>query len=360
MKKILMFLVSVTLLVSLALVGCESGCNASNIDFTNNFSGGTTIQSVGYQEKLTYSVKYDGEGATYQNLKKSASTDSYIDKDGIKYEGSLVTTFTSAYKTDIPQNVQSNIFDSVNVTLIYIFKTELNLTSSYTFKGETTPIVVNDKITSEVYFLPEGQSFAPIYSYYSADSYSFKLSETSRLARTKLEYITTYDLSEFTVEKNIVKYSAIMKNPSEEVAQPAQTDTVKGSYGFRKAIDNNQLLFAVRSYQTNTDTTDLMSVLTPAYNKPVNIALSAHTEDKHVVTFEPTATGETISVRNFTMQVGEQNASGKRHHFSVQTDKSNNVKNNALLVRYAQPLFDYGTVSCIGALEFNLTQVVYA
>ncbi len=357
MKKIFMVLTSLTLLVSLVLTGCDCSCNSTaNLTFSNDFNNGNAPQMY-YQEKLTYDVLYNGDGTDYPALKKLNSTDQYIEKDGIEFDGELVTTLKVINKVDFQNenpNVNSEVFTDDNVaTGIYYYESVLNLNAKYTFKDEQVK-EHTDKIITKVYFLPAGLQFAPIYSTYYADMHLFQLETAEKFVRVEYDYKTTYNLEEFTIDKLVKKYS------DGDTAEPiVSSQVVNEEYEYKKVIDSNQFLFAVRNFATNSENSVIINAVSPAYNEAMPLALSPHTtNDYNINAFaKPEDASETVPVRNFTMNVGIQNASGSVQYLTVQTGKSTKdtlATSNALLVQYAQPIFDYSTSTCMGAIEFKL------
>ncbi len=351
MKKFFMLLVSVSLL--LALVLASSGCSCTStpdLSFKDSFMGGGSI-TLGYTEKLTYKVNYKGDGKEYSELKKSDSTDSIITKDDIEYDGTFVTTFTVKNKNSL--SVDSDILTDKTVETvneIYYFKTELNLTATYKFKDSDTPTTVTDVMTTEVYFLPSGLSFAPIYSISTADMHVITLGSEERLARVTSAYKTTYNLNNFTVEKT----NGAFNDKGEEVKT---TDSFEKDYSFKKIIDNNQLLFAVRNFELNSENSSSINVLSPVYENAQTLSLSKYTAENLDISLETPAVNGALPVKNFSMCVANENARGTSHYFTVQTNKLDSLNNDALLVKYAQPLFDYSSMSCMGALEIVLSKV---
>ncbi len=359
MKKFLMLLTSFTLLVALVLSGCDCSCSSTpNLTFKSSFFGGEKAKQ-GYKETLTYSVNYDGDAQSYPELTKSAQTDGYIEKSGISYEGELITTLEIGNTTDVPADVASDILSEENVSTerisnVYVYKTQLNIKASYTFKDSQTPIVVNDKIETEVYFLPEGYSFAPIYSKYFADMHLLTIASETKVSRVQYDYKTTYNIDEFIMTKSVTRLDQNGEILDNEV------DELEEEYSYKKAIDNNSLLFALRNYATDVEQTASLSVISPAYGEDKSLLLSAHVlADASIDFMSGVPTDEKLPVKNFSMNVNEKNAQGTSHYFTVQTGASASVANKALLVKFAQPILDYNTTSCLGALEFKLSSAVF-
>ncbi len=347
MKKFFMIALSFTLLVALALTGCDCSCSSTpNLSFNSNFYGGQPAEET-YVETLTYNVSYNADGFT--NLAKSTATDAFIAKDGIDYTGSeLVTTLRIGGVYDA-KDIPSEIVSEENRTKekiekIYVYTTKLTLTATYNFIGQDQPTVIEDFIETEVYFLPETLSFAPIYSTYKADMHVFSSSNQSRLARIGYDYKTVYNLEEFTMTNTTIEY---LNDGSEQL----ETKEFTEEYDYKKAIDNNQLLFAIRNFTTDAEQTTSLPVVNSIYNDTVTCLLSAHANQNYKLG------EETVATRSFSINLNNQRASGLSHYFTVQTGASSSGKNNALLVNFAQPLYDYGTMSCVGALEFTLNSI---
>ncbi len=354
MKKFLSLILGIAVLFTLTLSGCS--CNPTSLlVFTNAFNGGNSPE-IGYTETLTYSVSYVNDQTIYPELKKASATDSVITADGINYSGILTTRLTvySDTSAPIPEDVRSktDIFtdEELNVETVYHFTTELNLTASYTFKDSETPITVNDTIITEAFFLPIELSFSPIYSTYKADMHDLFSSSSQpadRLKRICYDYTTIYTVDDYYMKKT----SAYLDSEGEIIDEPTMKET-DGGYTFRTDIDNNALLFVLRNYATTDSGTTSLSVMTPAYDGYQSILLSKHTIESQNVTLNNDS--QKIDVKKLSFNANDQNASGLSHYLTIQNAASTN---KALLISYAQPLFDYSSMTCLGALEFKLTNI---
>ncbi len=355
MKKFITLLVSLVALLAITLTGCSN--SGGTVSFRSKFIGGGTAQET-YEEKLTYNVNYVSDSTDYPELNMFSNSNGYIDKDGIKYEGTFVTTFRVGNVNSIPHGVLSDIVSNENIAKekiqeIYFFKTEFNVQATYSFKDSQTPTVVNDSIVTEVYFLPAGLSFAPIYSSYISDTNAFDLSKPSHLTRVKYDFKITYDLDEYTIDKTIVTFNA-------DDSEATKSSSVTKEYDYKSVIDNNQLLFAVRNFDTNVETTTALEVLAPAYETSKSLTFSPHTTSSQPIGFVTGVSAqETLPVKTFYMNVGTGNTRGISHYFNVQTEASASVNNNALLIKYAQPLFDYSSMGCMGGIEFSLANTEF-
>ncbi len=351
MRKLFLTAVGFCLLLALILTGCDCSCsNTPALDFTNAFNN-SQKPALDYVETLTYDVFYNGDGKDYGSLKKSSATDAYILKENITYSGTLTTTFEVGDINRVPKGVSDIVGDEnankEKITEVYIFTTSLKLNAKYKFVGEEQERQVNDTIDTTVYFLPETMSFAPVYSTYKADMHLVQASSTEKLFRYTYDYKTAYNLNKVTVTSTLSSFDS----DGNETKVPAQTKS--NEYDYKRVIDNNQLLFALRNFETNEEQATLLPVLTPSYGKTKDLLISAHTTENINMDFDE----EAIPVKKFSLKVNDQYTSGNSHYFSIQTGKTNSTESKALLISFAQPLIDYGTTSCLGALEFKLKSI---
>ena len=360
MKKFLMRITSLVLLLSIALLDGACSCSSDpTLTFKNNFNDGKPVTQE-FKETLEYSLAYSGDGTEYLELKKSTLTDQFIEETGINYSGTLVTTFEVVDKWDIP-NLESDILSEENVLAekisdIYLYRTSLNLTASYTFKDSSAPIVVQDTVYSEVYFLPETLSFAPIQSKYFADMHLVSVRSNTKLSRVQYQYSTVYNLDDFTITGTVcdLKEDGTIIN--------SQATQINEGYSYKRAIDNNSLLFALRNFVTSSEAVQRLKVISQSYDEPTSLLLSAHVQENVAMPFGQAPSTEKLPVRNFSMNLNDQYTKGLSHYFSIQTAKSTTglLGNNALLVKFAQPVYDYSTMGCLGALEFTLTSATHS
>ncbi len=352
MKKIFSLLLGSALLLSVTLTGCGG---PANLEFTSSFSPDKT--QVGYKEVLTYDVNYVNDSSKYPSLARTFAVDEYLEKDGINYSGTLTTTFEVKSNVNVP-NGDSDVMAIDGVSEIYYYKSELNLTASYNFKGgDEMDKTVNDNIVSETYFLPAEHSFAPIYSTYHAEMTLISLGLENPYTKAVYDFVTTYTKSNYNLDKKIVMTAT--NSDGEEIKQETLENKTLG-YSFKTAIDNNALNFAIRNYKTNEEQSTRISVISPAYESATSLLISKHTPENLAIKY-PTNTSEeqTVPVKKFSMSVENTNESGLPHYFVVQNGASANgvVKNNALLVKYAAPLFSYNIMTCMGAIEYSLSSV---
>ncbi len=354
MKKFFTLLLSIAILFTVTLSGCS--CNPTTyLVFDNSFNGGSAPE-VGYKETLTYSVCYKNDASAYPDLVKSSTTDGYLTADGIKYEGTYVTHFEVFSNTSapLPQGFESDIFEEELISKIYYFKTELNVTATYTFENDTPQKVVNDKITTQAFFLPSDLSFAPLYTTYFADMHVSVLGTEDAFLRVNYDYKTSYtadDMIMDTVVTNLDKDGNVVGEPT--------VDQIDKGYTFRTDVDNSILMFALRSFKTYEDKNTSLSIIAPAYEGWNSVSISKHEPKEQSITFATANADEKLPVKTFSFVSSDERASGRSLYFTIQTGKSTagSVENKSLLVSFAQPLFDYSSMSCLGAMEFNLTSI---
>ena len=180
-----------TLLLALCLTATGSACDSNDtLLFNNNFlgSGASSDAPLGYTETLNYTGEYKPE---YERI----SANSAFMESGVYY------SFNGTYQMDfesgvtIPESVQSNVKEQYS--LYYRLTTTLELNAWYKINGTYADGGEDkeggkeylDKIVSTVYFLPSGNSFAPIYAE-SEQAYTYLSVGGGKYEVAKTEFTT--------------------------------------------------------------------------------------------------------------------------------------------------------------------------
>ena len=355
MRKFIITLLSLILILAVPLSGCS--CNPTTpISFSSAFYGAEGVPSMPYKETLTYDVKYVNDQENYPSLTKTSLIDNAL--KNISFNGTFVSTFQlSNYPETLPD---SDILGEDGVQAknlpVYLLQTTFTVSASYTLKDDTVKTFDNDTITTETYFLPAGHSFAPIYSFTQANIHlAYVSGSQAEFANVEYKYTTVYQHDELYLKKELT----------------SESDTVieeeTCGYTFKTAIDNAQLLFALRNFATNSEQESTLSVLAPAYNgssKNLRIAQSATLNENFSFAYNGVGANaeknEKLPVRKLDFCINSNENSGLAQYLVIQNGASteNTVPNKALLVKYAEPLVAYGSMSCMGALEYTLTSAV--
>lgn len=343
MKKFLVSLLALCVFVLSSLTGCS--CNpASPLTFSNTFLGEANTSN--FQEHLEYEVNYLENSLDYPYLNRDSELDVYI--EDLSMTGSYVCDLTTVLNgsVDIPDNNIVGENGIYNASL-YCLRTEFSVTATYTLKNQSAPTIKADEIISEVYFLPSGHSFAPVYSKTNAVMHLVSLSQNGlKFSDVEYEYETVYNQSNYKLSKKVILDNETIENTVDK----------KYGYSYKCIIDNNQLLFALRNLSTVNGENVEMPVVAPAYGKATKLGFLETASSNKEFTFDLNGQPltEQIPVKNVSYAVSKIQSAGRTHYAVVQNGASASIKNKGLIIRYAQPLPVYGSMSNLGALEFKL------
>ena len=127
-------------------------------------------------------------------------------------------------------------------------------------------------------------------------------------------------------------------------------------YETRTIIDTAQLMFAIRNSNVGDVTLPTVSF---AYENPVEISASSISEANYTIN-KLEYNGENkdntnMLVNNIEFAINSTNNRGSSKYMSIQKEAVNGIKNNALIIEYAEPLLS--GLSTIGALVYKLNKV---
>lgn len=350
MKKRPIAFVIATLVVGAAIL---SGCSCSGDGILSFTSINTTA------ETLTYNVRYVDD---YGSIKKSAELDKYF--TFFYSVGTYTTKLEEANKSDeeIKNSDILNIKDAKGdplVTTVYSLTTDFEIDLTVTVNGQE-PYIHTEKITTKAYIASHGASLAPLYAKEEAEYAVISVgSEKTDIKIVKSVSETFYNKDEYRTVKTYKDF-----NTDETVnldGVEAQETTTK--YTFRSAIDNAELLFAIRGLKIEEKASETVNAIWSAYNSPqtLKITNTAVTEKQFTLNYNGENRTETIKYASLIFALNNTNASGASQYASVQTEAAGNVKNTCLLLEYIKPLITYGgTFMSMGALVFTLESVVTA
>ena len=349
MKKVFTLILSVALCFVAFLGGC-SCAPESPLSFSNAFYGEASSPSVGYKETLTYNVCYVNDKEAYPYCTMDNTSKAAL--DGVDYKGTFVTEFEvmSSYPSSLPK---TDILGDKGIYSgeVYRYKTKLEVEATYTLKGGEVK-EFNDSVITEVYFLPAAHSFAPLYSSRLCDmNLVFITGKKAEFSRVNYDFKTTYNYSSYTIDSKV-------KTSAQET-----TKTNTHGYSFKTIIDNNQLLFAIRNFQTPSNTTVAISLVDPTYSAPASVGFNQRSSINEDFDFsfngQSALDAEKLPVRNVIFAMNNIQATGFNHYLKMQVQESTGatVKNRALLVQYASPLVAYSSISCLGVMQYDLVSV---
>lgn len=359
MKRFLLCLLSITLAFTLFLTGCTacSGCSGdSTLYFSNSFTGqwgGSNTNPTEYYEKLTYDVSYTDN---YQNglIKKGSALQNLLNCD---FTGDYTTILEVGGANLLSERANlSNLPETITDREVYKYTTTLNITA--TIDGKE----YNDQNVTECYFFANDISFNPIYSHTLSINTYVMLSPSSQFATTRkaYEYETFYNTNNYTIIKQ-----ALELDENGLTGNVLGTSVSTNEYEFRTLIDNNQLIFALRNFQSLPNQFTVLGVVSPAYNQSKNISVlqQALYDYNTELTYNSKTSDYVIPIKRINFAVASDTYTGIAQYLCLQqaevTDVNGNnpIKNHVLPVEYAFPISTSGTFSCLGAIVCNLKSV---
>lgn len=364
MRRLIITLCTLIMTLSIALSGCSCS-NTSPLSFNTDFAGGganTTDLPASYKEVSTYTVSYN---PSYNaSLKLDDSLEGKIELD---YNGTFVTEFQGDIVT-LPDSVSTDLNYEGD---IHYMKTMLDLNVKVNGKE------YHDQIFSEVYFYSASQAFQPIYSNVVQKNTYISVSAEDSLINS-MQNIYNYQIR--YNKENFVCTSKYYKAESEdhEIAQAEiaavdiysidQTklatlkEDVTTEYTSKQAIDNVELLFAIRNVTIKAEANYTLPTVSPSYTEPKSLTINNASESTVSIpsikyngtTYE----NVTVPVKNLTFVIGGTKNVGTPQNVTVQKAQSETFPHfNALLIEYAESLSEIGSFSPLGALVYKLNSV---
>lgn len=347
MKRFILYVVSLTLAVIMAAFA--SGCQtATSLAFQNYFLGAGVTGDAPRDtfERLEFNVSFEKESAVYPEFNQSQSLK---ESQNIQYDftdGKYAMTFSIASNTEEIKQKTNIEIDTQN-TPIYKLQSIFNIKAFYKVDGNYPENLGTDKnggkefddeIISEVYFLPAGSSFAPIYSKVIQKQTTLYLGQKADVYRTEYVFETIYNKGSYkTVTKSI----------------DGIISTKSSNYSYRGAIDNTQLLFAIRNLEIQKDGATAIPTVSPAYNSPQSLTIRC--EDELTINSNYNQEDKQISVKKYAIFKSNKLNTGIPQYALVQKSEQNN---KSLLMEYASALVPYGSsFLMMGALVYRLASV---
>lgn len=372
MKKIL---ISIMLALTLVLSGC-GGCLSCNtttsITFTDAWIKGGGEQNIGLTETLTYDVTLD-ENFMLGDL----SYKKQIDQTKLEYSFSngkyMVTTRIVEAKKDLLSGVSSEVLDAIvdstdqstDKKVIGVY-TEFQIDFTYKTADMSEPKTNTDRIMTLTYMLRNANSFAPIYS---ASESIQTLVSTGKNVIIEQQHTRAKNVYNLKKVSSTIEY---LSTQNEDKGAILRTDTKTAKYTYKNVVDNNALLFALRSISTKETTQDL-PVYTYVYGKPQNITVAKSTntaEDFTIAlngaeskTAELAITPYKLSL-NTTSGCTTGTNTGRPQIAFINTAKDVAPEilgsNRTIIVKYVQPLIEYSSYASMGALVYKLNSATLA
>lgn len=350
--------------VLLSAVTCFAGCSCAldaDLVFNSDFLGKKTEVSSNYYEQMTYTVKYNesyGDYSKNESLNNGQSSFSFG-------EGSYVSTLETFPSLDIALNskncsdVETDIDEIIpsNAQTVFCLTTEFKMPVTYIdccFPDDLENLSTrefSDTIESKVFFCSSSLSFAPIYSKVTYDYTTFSnYGEIALIGNVKATREIFYNQSNYKVK--------------EDIAGTKQENTYE--YTFRTAIDNAQLLFALRNFEVEEEKATLLKVVSPSYGEAKDLLIqTSKSSQKNITGLSINENSYTtdVSVKNISFNLYGDSNTGMKQDVVIQKapaeSDNEGLPYRALLVSYVSPLIAYGTMLPMGVLEYTLTSVQY-
>ena len=357
MKKIL---ISFLLVITLIFGGCSCSSEAT-LSFGNEWNN-SQAGKAGMKETLTYEVSLS---ENYSSGDYSFNKSSTLNNIGYDFSGTYTSTLTVLdYMAEIP-NADSSVVEEIREnstqTILYL-KTRLDITAKYNLNGggEDDTAEYRDFAQTEVYF--SGSSLSPVYS----------VTETkfSHLTVSGNEYKveTSHNKNEILYEKNTFVLNSAQIDP-EPTTDEEKNSSETVNYNYKTAIDNAELLFALRGFSVKKDSSSSLPVISPTYGKSQTLTVNYYDDQEVVVNMSVnggTAAESTLSAKCVSFVLAPSGSgctscfgnttTGSPQLVFIQSSTNQSVtENRALVLRYVSPLTAIdGTYSRMGALVYNL------
>ena len=338
--------ISIIVVFLLALCVFTAGCSCSGEE-TLSFSIDATIP-----ETFEYSVKYKDD--YLGNYKKSVATSDSFD---YKYDDENATFVTKLSQVnELPSNIKDNNIvnsDTVNKT-VYKFTTEFSIPLTVTVNDKE--YTHTEQVKTTAFIASSGVSLAPIYSIEQSEYYEISISTQNnaivKILKTETE--TIYGTEEFTATKKYKEFN-LDQEITEITPENATTTETTRKYTFRSAIDNAELLFALRAISVAASASISLPVVSPSYQQAT--ALKVTNEGSATDKFDINDEKQDKTYNTYSFCVNNSNTAGLTQYVKVQTTESKN--GNALLLEYAKPLICVynGNYASMGWLVFTLSKI---
>ena len=353
MKKRIFSIIALALVCAFTLSACDGCTNLQPINFTNAFNGGSGLKEEnpvsGYQETLTYDVSY---AKSHEGYAINSALNSNEDVKFTFEKGKYVSTLTvySSFNEVLGGQLESDILSSLedNQKQAYHLHTEFSVDVTYEITGREL-YSTTDTIVSDVYFCDSTLSYAPVYSLTNANYTNFYYSTNSEAVKVKTISEIKYNKNNYTI--------------SFTVNDNKPTITTK-EYNFKSIIDNAQLLFALRNFSVELDSTQALPVVASNYGEAVPLVV--RNNQKNIIKYEQdnplsynydSFDGD-VEISHLLFYRNQKNETGAMQHVYIQNKVDNSpLAYKSLLVRYVEPLTSYRTIVPMGVLVYNLNSV---
>ena len=324
-----------------------SACGAkASLSFTSDWNGNNV--QIGYKETAVYKVEHL-ESYKLENYDYT-TTQAVKDAVDMKFTDGVYTVTTKIEpKSNIPAKYTGDIVDSSVESVLHI-TTEYSVKSHYKYGTKTEHDVYDDFVKTDAYFCLSNASYTPIYVL-QENKYAL-LSVSNGVA----EVSTTHFKREFMYSKE--KYVINKLN----VDTDKVTDyTEYKKYQFKTAIDNSELLFALRNVKiAEVDGTYTLPTITATYGTAMDLLVKRHEGATLNVPLTVNAGAEethAIPTRIYAFSLNNNLTKGKTQIAYIQNKATETLEYKAHLVKYVAPLTAYGSFDDMGVMVYTLSSV---
>lgn len=367
MKRFIFFILSVCLCLTFTLSGCS--CTGDAILEFNS----TQVKNI-KSETLCYSVTLE---KNYKDIKRTSSLNENLVPE--YNNGEYVAKYEMGTKVSPPVN-KINLSTSKSVINKITTTLSIDVVDTKRTADDSDDKVYKDQIISEVYFYDSAWSYAPIYSKTTVKNTYIANDETKIVFAHKIyQYETVYKKNSYTVTK---KYYA--EDENEDITGQMDLNTldqeklklITGNagggtyeYNFREVLDNVQLIFATRNLDIDKGNSTTIPIVSYTYSKSSqleirnlsNSTLNIDTLNYTNPTFTNLYAQNTLSipVKNISISLSNTDYMGLSKYVVVQKDSADKgkIKNNGLILEYAEAITASSSYNCFGALVYRLKDV---
>ncbi len=371
MKKLI---VAVILAFTLLLSGC-SCTPTEDLNFSNPWGKDANDKEITpTMETAVYDITFkDTAGSGNYTY---SQPDNLKNKFKLELEGGKGSYVTSLEITEIDnitvdgKKIESEImkkFAGEADKQVVKYTTSAKLKGAYTYNGKKVTDI-DDEITTESFFLKYNRSFAPIYSrkFFKSTTIQIANATTANYQEVRFVVTTLYNEDEYTMKTYVdqTKQTDNKLIPAETAfdfyknkPDQAPYEEKTYEYEFRKSIDNSALLLSLRGFDIEKESSKTLSVVDKAFGEAQKINVKNYMPNKEKIKLN--GKDSTIPINCYAFGISANNT-GRQSLAYVQSGKSiegEPVADTSLLVKYIEPLTEYGAYTCIGALEFTLTTI---
>lgn len=267
MKK---FFIAAALFIASVMI--FSGCSCSACNNETRFTG-----SMNWHKTKTYDTEFD-ETAVYDIVYR----DDYVMKAGnytynftaSKPEGVTLNYGAGTYTTHVKAISKAQLPETAGTTEsseFYMLTTEFTLPVTYTYEDPAETYSFTDTITSSVYFESMQTSMQPLYSVKHYDTTQLSSGTVYRTAySTEIKWADRAELKITNESESKTEYEENDRYKLRSVENAEKN--VKYSKGC--VLDNEELLFAVRSLALSTSYNGSLKILDTAYKSAQSLTVS--------------------------------------------------------------------------------------